>query len=130
MNIKSVYSACSLILALGLVGGCRASASAHAGSASSHEREQREHRAHRASGNEHAPAPSAASGALTRDETASPSSEPAGDDAHRAEHDGANKTKKQSSAASKREDGDHDRGHGNDADGVDEDNPGKSKKHD
>ena len=25
-------------------------------------------------------------------------------------------------------DGDHDRGHGNDQDGVDEDNPGKSKK--
>jgi hypothetical protein len=41
---------------------------------------------------------------------------------------GKDDDKKPTKLAGKKPDGDHDRGHGNDADGVDEDNPGKSKK--
>jgi hypothetical protein len=117
MHNKQAHLLCAALLALTFSAGCRASASAHAGSSGGTEID-RDRRAHRTSGAEDDAVPSASSAALTEGDTsasAAPKSKP-------AEHDAAEHDVVKHDAA-----GDSDRGHGNDADGADADNPGKSK---
>jgi len=118
-----------LALAGCLASGCSMHASFSAGASSGHASQPREprSRAQHSSGNEHASRVSSSdlserdqavqaqpdAREAEREQTYARREEPAGE-AHGAP--GAHARV-----------GDHDRGHGNDADGVDEDNPGKSK---
>jgi hypothetical protein len=160
MHHKLAHLLCAALLALTFSAGCRASASAHAGSSGGTEID-RDRRAHRTSGAEDDAVPSASSAALTEGDTsasAAPTAAPAkhdavdqdaagdgdrghGNEAGGVDADNPGKSKKKKGAkhdgdhghgndADHKHDGDHDRGHGNDTDRVDEDNPGKSKKHD
>jgi hypothetical protein len=125
MATKNMSLAARLVLVASLAGlgvGCKAHASAttRAGSDFDHDRD----RAHGDRSESHARKPASGSSAL-RD----------GSDAKEADAPTAvppSKDTPKGEASSVAADGapaaDHDRGHGNDADGVDEDNPGKSKK--
>lgn len=122
-----------LALLLGLLAGCTASASVRS-SASSDFESDHEKRSTRSSGSELRETKAQASGsALSRDTAGSSvsSGAPAAEVSRPSDNDAAAATGKPVEPArsgTEHDRGDHDRGHGNDADRVDEDNPGKSKK--
>jgi hypothetical protein len=102
----------ALALALGVLGGCKASA--HAGGYSGSKRSDRP----RSSGSESPPPKYGSSSSALRQHD--------GTDAH-PDNDASPSAPAATNPPVVATPADHDRGHGNDPDGVDEDNPGNSK---